>query len=442
MKYDLLLKNTMILNPDGNVTEGQYLAIKDRRIARITSEVVPDSMAAQVLDCTGKLTMPGMVDGHTHTSQQLLRGRLADEYPMIWTRFLVPFESTLHSDDVYYSALLYCIQAIKAGITGFAESGGRFMERTIQAAVETGMRAAVACSMMDSGREITPQMLETKEEALDRNDALYEAYQGAGDGRIQVYYGMRQVMTCTPAFMEAIAEHANARHTGIHAHLCEHRNEVSFCLQNYKLRPVELMEKVGMLGPRLVTAHNVALSEHDITLLSKYRVKLIHCPFANLINHGFPKTPTLLESGGYVGLGSDGAAYNSVDLFEEMRVLRACLISYYGLPAFDPVVMPVKTALRLSTEGGAAALGMEDCLGRVEEGCIADLITVNMMRPHIFPTNNRTTAVLDTVTAQDVEDSIIDGKLIMEHRILKTIDEAAVMKECAARMQSINRQFQ
>ena len=125
-----------------------------------------------------------------------------------------------------------------------------------------------------------------------------------------------------------------------------------------------------------------------------------------------------------------------------MRVLRASLISYYGLPAFDPVVMPVKTTLRLSTEGGAAALGMEDCLGRVEEGCIADLITVNMMRPHIFPTNNRTTAVLDTVTAQDVEDSIIDGKLIMEHRILKTIDEAAVMKECAARMQSINRQFQ
>lgn len=95
---------------------------------------------------------------------------------MIWTRFLVPFESTLHSDDVYYSALLYCMQAIKAGITGFAESGGRFMERTIQAAVETGMRAAVARSMMDSGREITPQMLETKEEALDRNDALYEAY--------------------------------------------------------------------------------------------------------------------------------------------------------------------------------------------------------------------------------------------------------------------------
>ena len=175
MKYDLLLKNTMILNPDGNVTEGQYLAIKDRRIARITADVIPDSMAAQVLDCTGKLTMPGMVDGHTHTSQQLLRGRLADEYPMIWTRFLVPFESTLHSDDVYYSALLYCIQAIKAGITGFAESGGRFMERTIQAAVETGMRAAVARSMMDSGREITPQMLETKEEALDRNDALYEA---------------------------------------------------------------------------------------------------------------------------------------------------------------------------------------------------------------------------------------------------------------------------
>ena len=443
-KYDILIKNCQVLNPDMTVSSTCSVGIKDSWIKKIgpTDELMADSSASEIIDGKGKLVMPGMVDGHTHTCQQLLRGRVADEYPMVWTRFLVPFESNLQPEDSYISGLLACLEMIKSGTTAFADSGGVHMDRVADAVIESGMRAAIAKSTMDMGNAITGAMKETANEAIENTKKLYQKYQGAGDGRVDIWFAIRQVMTCSRELIAMVGESAKEFHTGIHAHLCEHKDEVSFCLQNYKLRPVELMEKVGMLGPRLVTAHNVALSEHDITLLSKYRVKLIHCPFANLINHGFPKTPTLLESGCYVGLGSDGAAYNSVDLFEEMRVLRACLISYYGLPAFDPVVMPVKTALRLSTEGGAAALGMEDCLGRVEEGCIADLITVNMMRPHIFPTNNRTTAVLDTVTAQDVEDSIIDGKLIMEHRILKTIDEAAVMKECAARMQSINRQFQ
>jgi 5-methylthioadenosine/S-adenosylhomocysteine deaminase len=238
--------------------------------------------------------------------------------------------------------------------------------------------------------------------------------------------------------IEKISAHAGERNTGIHAHLCEHRNEVSFCLERYQMRPAAFLDRCGLLGPRLVTAHNVALSEHDITLLTDRKVKMIHCPYANLINHGFPKTPRILEAGGCVGLGSDGAAYNSVDLFEEMRTLRAALISSSGLPVFDPEVMPVKTMLKMATQNGAAALGMEDCLGKVEEGCIADLITIDIRKPHIYPTNNYTTALVDTVTAQDVCDSIIDGQIVMEDRKLKTIDEQAVMEECRIRLTSIN----
>ena len=438
MKYDIVLKNAMVLTPEGDVLEGRNIAVSGNRIAKITTGSDEQMSADKTIDCSRKIVMPGMIDGHTHTSQQLLRGKLADEYPMIWTRFLVPFESTLTEEDVYYSALLYCIQAVRAGITGFAESGGRHMDRTVAAVLETGMRAAVARSMMDCGSAITENMLEECDEAISRNDELYAGYHGAGNGRVQIYYGMRQVMTCTPELIEKIAAHAGERNTGIHAHLCEHRNEVSFCLERYQMRPTAFLDRCGLLGSRLVTAHNVALSEHDITLLTDRKVKMIHCPYANLINHGFPKTPRILEAGGCVGLGSDGAAYNSVDLFEEMRTLRAALISSSGLPVFDPEVMPVKTMLKMATQNGAAALGMEDCLGKVEEGCIAALITIDIRKPHIYPTNNYTTALVDTVTAQDVCDSIIDGQIVMEDRELKMIDEQAVMEECRIRLASIN----
>lgn len=438
MKYNILLTHAMILTPDGDVLTGKNIGISGNVIKKISSDEANADCADITIDCTGKMVMPGMIDGHTHTSQQLLRGKLADEYPMIWTRFLVPFESTLTAEDVYYSALLYCIQAIKAGITGFAESGGRHMEKTVEAAVQTGMRAAIARSMMDSGTGITETMIESPEEAIEKNDELFKRYNGSGDGRIQIYYGMRQVMTCTPSFISTIAEHAHERGTGIHAHLCEHKNEVSFCLEKYQMRPVALLNRCGLLGERLITAHNVALSEHDITILSEKKVKMIHCPYANLINHGFPKTPRIIEAGGYVGLGSDGAAYNSVDLFEEMRTLRAALISYSGLPVFDPEVMPVRTMLKMATQGGAAALGMENSLGQVREGYIADLITIDMLKPHIFPTNNYTTALVDTVTAQDVCDSIIDGRVVMRNRKLSFVDEDAVMRECSHRMDYIN----
>ena len=144
-----------------------------------------------------------------------------------------------------------------------------------------------------------------------------------------------------------------------------------------------------------------------------------------------------MEAGCRIGLGSDGAAYNSVDMFEEMRVLRAALISQWGLPVFDPVVMPVRKMLEMAVRGGASALLMDDRLGQVKEGCIADLILIDMHRPHIFPTNNYLTALLDTVTAQDVTHSIINGKLVMENRRVLGIDEAAIMEECAGRMRDI-----
>lgn len=440
MNCDLLLEDFMVLCPDFTVREHMSVAITGNRIARVGSSAeLADLSAVKKLYGDGKLLMPGLIDAHTHTCQQLLRGSLADEFPMVWVRFLVPFESALTEDDVYYSALLYCVQAIKSGVTGFADSGGRHMHRVAQAAVEAGIRAGITRSMMDMGRDISDGMLERTEEAVENNDLLFEQYHGAGNGRVSVFYGMRQVMACSEKLITLLAEHARARNTCVHGHLCEHRDEVSFCLQQYRLRPAEFLDRCSLLGPNLLTAHNVVLSEPDIMLLAERGVKLVHCPFANLINHGVPKTPRLLEAGCSVGLGSDGAAYNSVDIFEEMRVLRAAVIATWGLPIFDPVALTVQKTLAMATQGGAAAMNLGDSLGAIEPGRLADLIAIDTRQPHIRPTNSYTTALLDCVCARDVSDSIIDGVPVMLDRRLLTLDETAIMEECAVRMDSIRR---
>lgn len=437
--YDIVIKNCQVLQPDMTISGECSVAIKDSWIRKIGSaeEIAAAGTAAQTLDGKGKLLMPGLVDGHTHTCQQLLRGRVADEYPMIWTRFLVPFESNLQPEDSYVSGQLACLEMIKNGTTAFAESGGVHMDRVADAVIESGMRAAIAKSTMDMGNAITGAMKETAQEAIDNTIDLYKRYQGAGDGRIDIWFAIRQVMTCSRELIAMVGENAKKYHTGIHAHLCEHKDEVSFCLQNYKKRPAQFLEEMGILGPNLLTAHNVMLSDADISIMAERGVKIIHCPRANLANHGFPKTPQILEAGASVGLGCDGAAPSNLDLFDEIKVLRYAMIGYWGLPSFNPVVMPCAKLLEMATQGGANAIGHGDILGTVAEGKKADLILLNIDQPHILPTQNLVNTIVDAASGHDVTDSIINGKLVMKDREVLTLDEEKILFEADRHMKEI-----
>ena len=403
---DILVKNCRVLNADMSISDECSVVIDQSWIKEIGATVDLEAAynAATVLDGKDKLLMPGFVDGHMHTCQQLLRGRVADEYPMVWTRFLVPFESNLNPEDSYVSAKMACLEMIKSGTTSFADSGGVHMHRVADAVVESGMRAAIAKSTMDMGNAITGAMKETADEAIARTIELYDGYQSAGDGRIDIFFALRQIMTCSERLMRMVAENAAERNTGIHMHLCEHRDEVSYCLQNYQKRPAEVLNDMGVLGPHLLTAHNVMLTDNDIQLLAEKQVKLIHCPRGNLSNHGFPKTPRILQAGCSVGLASDGSAFNGVDLFDEMKVLRYAMIGYWGLSAFDPVAMPCATLLKMATQGGANALGHGDILGTVEVGKKADVILVNLNQPHFLPSQVLLNTLVDCGSGRDNEE--------------------------------------
>lgn len=438
-KCDILISGCRVLKPDMTVSDECSVAIRDTLIQKIgpVEEMKQAFDPSERLEGKGKLLMPGFVDGHTHCCQQLLRGRVSDEYPMVWTRFLVPFESNLKPEDSYISGQLACLEMIKNGTTSFADSGGVHMERVADAALESGMRAAIAKSTMDMGNAITGAMKETSEEAVRHTRELYEAYDGKGDGRIAIWFAIRQVMTCSKDLIAMVRDAAAELHTGIHAHLCEHKDEVSFCLQNYQLRPAQFLESMGVLGPNLLTAHNVMLSDEDIAVMAERGVKVIHCPRANLSNHGFPKTPQILQAGLSVGLGCDGAAPSNLDLFDEMKVLRYGMMAYWGLPSFNPVVMTCSTLLKMATQGGANAIGRGDVLGTVEEGKKADVILLNIDQPHLTPTQNLVNTVVEAANGHDVTDSIINGKIVMKDRQVLTLDEEKIRWEAQVHMEEI-----
>lgn len=438
---DILIEGCRVLLPDMTISGDCTVVIDKKKIQEIgdPEELRGRYTGKTVLRGAGKLLMPGFTDAHTHVCQTLLRGRTADEYPMVWTRFLVPFESNLTPEDTFVSTQLACLEMIKSGTTSFAESGGVHMDQAAEAILQSGMRAALAKSTMDSGNVVDGNMKETAEEAIARTIELYNAYHGAGDGRLKVFFAIRQLMTCSEKLLHMIKEEADARNTGIHMHLCEHRDEVSFCLQKYRMRPAEFLQSMGLLSDRLLTAHSVMLTETDIQLLADNGVNIVHCPRSNLASHGFPNTPAILRAGGHVGFGSDGSASNGADLFDEMKVFRYSMLCHWGLAVFDPVVMTSETLFRMATQGGASALGERDTLGKIAVGQKADVILVNMHQPHLYPTQKPVSTLLDCACGRDVTDSIIDGKLVMKDREVLTLDEERIMYESREHMEAIIR---
>ena len=206
-----------------------------------------------------------------------------------------------------------------------------------------------------------------------------------------------------------------ARKTGVHAHISEYPNEVNASLERHRLRPVEYLDRLGVLGPHFLAAHSILLSDDEIDLMAERGVKVVHCPFSNC-GKGVPYTPRLLQRGASVGLGTDGAAHGGLSLWNEMKIFRSVMNARVGVPYANPVVMPARTILRMATQGGAAALGYEGRLGTVKAGYLADLISIRLNQPHILPTSDLTNTLLESVNAGDVADSMVQGRFLMRDR--------------------------
>lgn len=422
---DLMITDAAVLLPDGTVQSGQTIEVKDGKIYSIRPFRDSDMPGAAENQISGKekLVMPGLADCHMHTGQQLLKGKVLDELPMIWTRIMLPFESTLTEEKMELSASLAALEMIKSGTTAFVDAGSYHMEAAAEVYVRSGLRGLLSASTMDE-KGLPASIAQNADEAVAQTDRLYDRYHGKGN--LKVAYSLRSLISCSEELIRKTAERAKERGAKLQAHMNEYAGEVNFSLTNRRMRPFEYLDSLGVLNGDFLAAHCLLLSEREKEILAERDAKVCHCPFSNC-GKGAPDTPSLREKGICVGLGTDGAAHGGLSLWNEMKIFRSVMNVEYGSRLNEPAVMPAKDILKMATENGYRFMGEDG--GRIEIGKKADLITVNMMQPHLFPTGNPVNTLLECVTAADVCDSIVNGKVLMRNRKVLTLDEEKILAE-------------
>ena len=431
---DLLIRHADYLNEDFELKKGNSIAILGGHIERIAplDELKEAYTFEKELDGKGCVYMPGLVDSHMHTGQQLLRGRVLDAMPMIWTRIMLPFESTLTPDMMRLSAKLAALDMIRSGTVGFIDAGSYYMEEAAEVYLESGLRGALSYSTMDQ-KGLPDSISMEAAEAIRRTDSLYDGFHKKG--LLKVYYSLRSLISCSRELMEQAASRARERNTLLQAHMNEYPGEINFFMERDQLRPYEYLDHIGVLGANFLGAHSLLLSEDEKALIMERGARVCHCPFSNC-GKAAPDTPSLLARGIDVGLGTDGAAHGGLSLWNEMKIFRSVMNLSFGVPLSEPAVMPAKTILRMATKGGQACLNEQEG-GVIREGAPADLIGINMDKPHLAVYGKLSNTLLESVVASDVTDSIAGGQLLMEKGQVLTLDEERILAEARAYQDSI-----
>jgi 5-methylthioadenosine/S-adenosylhomocysteine deaminase len=437
-KTDILIEGATIISPGlirGSdesivvVDEGS-IAIDDERIVYVGPSPAPLEFqnAAKRIDASGLIALPGFVNAHTHAAMTLLRGYADDMVLMEWLEEKIwPIEAHLDSEDVYWGAMLACVEMIRAGVTTFADQYF-FMDDTAKAVRDSGIRACLSRGLI-----ATPP---NSAEALRENIELCQNWDGAANGRITTMLGPHAPYTCPPDFLEKVMEAAEEFGVGMHIHLSETSGEVEESRAKHAgMSPIELMDSIGLFRFQTLAAHCVHVSPGDIEILSAKGVGVAHNPGSNMkIASGIAPVPAMLKAGVKVGLGTDGASSNNnLDLLEEAR-LAAFL---HKLANNDPTVIPAGQALSMATLGGAKAMGMDSDIGSLELGKKADIILLDVNKPHMYPKHDLTSHVIYSARSSDVTTVIINGKPVMEDGVLTDIDEEEVLRTAEERAKAL-----
>lgn len=416
----ILIENVSVLQ-EGKILDNKNILIEDDIIKQISEDKNFEKID-YVIEGKNKIALPGLVNTHTHLAMTLFRG-FADDLPLkewleekIW-----PQEAKLTAEDVYWGSLLGICEMIKGGTIAFADMYF-FMDEVAKAVSESGVKASLSVGMIGvSGDE---------NEILSRGVSFAQNWHNAENGRIKVMLAPHAPYTCPPSFLEKVINKAVEMNLGIHTHLSETYLEVENIKNMYGLTPVRLMHRVGLFNVSVLAAHCVFVDDEEIEILSEKGVGVAHNPQSNLkLASGVAPVKKMVEKGVKIGLGTDGpASNNNLDLWEEIRLVATL---HKGVEK-DPVCIPAKEALDMATKNGMEILGFENS-GIIKEGYKADLILVNINKPHFYPRHNLISHLVYSALSSDVDTVIVDGKVLMEKRELKTLDEEKIMFEAEKR---------
>ncbi len=377
----------------------------------------PDQGDEQVIDASGCVVLPGLVNAHTHLAMTLFRGYADDMMLQEWLEdWIWPAETRLRPEDVYWGSLLGACEMLRAGVTCFNDMY-HMPEQAVAAALDSGIRACPSGVLLG--------FLPNAEQLLEEAVAFVRQLQQQGHPRIHPMLAPHAIYTCPDEMLLKVGEGARDIGVPIHIHLAETASEVQDSYDEYGESPVAHLNTLGLLDIPMLAAHCVHLSEADIALLAEKQVGIAHCPTSNMkLASGFAPVSELLEAGAVVGLGTDGcASNNNLDMLEEAH-LTALL---HKVHSGDPTVVPAATALAMATRLSAQALGLGDIIGTLEAGKRADIIIVDMSSPHLQPPRDPVSHLIYAAHGSDVKTTIVESQIVMSDGELLTVDEAEVI---------------
>jgi 5-methylthioadenosine/S-adenosylhomocysteine deaminase len=418
-RMSLLLKGGLVVtqDPARRIVRGSVL-VEGNRIAAIGETT---ASADEVLDCAGCAVLPGLINGHQHAANTLLRG-LADDVPleqMLEKSFAVDAKFTRR--DVQIGALLGCVEMIRCGTTSFQDLF--YWEDEVARAVrEAGIRGFLSWVTLD-------EAFTTQHGNPVRNAEAFVA-KHKGDPLVTPSVGIQGVYVASEETWLRSKEVADRHGVRLHAHLSETRKEVYDHVAKTGHRPADWLERIGFLGPRLNVAHGVWLTLNEVRALARAGSSVTHCPVSNmkLASGGVAPVPEMREAGMPVALGTDSAlSNNSADLFSEMKT--AALL--HKATRWDARAVPAQVALDMVTIEAARALGVATDLGSIEVGKLADLAVVSLRGPHSTPfyLENVMSHLVYSSRGSDVQATVVDGRVVMENGTVRTVDEAAVLEQ-------------
>jgi len=430
----ILIKGADVVTLDeaGTVLRNTDLLIEDKRIAQI-GQLPPDTQADEIIDAAGKVVLPGFFNAHCHAPMTFERGWAEDlPFPRWLNEKIWVAESALMPDDVYWGAALAACEMIRSGTVAFNDHYF-YMDRVAQVVLESGMKALLTWCTFGIGddKEIGP--------GAATQLAFSRDWQGAGDGRIHTCLGPHSPYICPPEFLRQVVELAEQYQLPIHLHVAESQEQVVNAQARYGQTPVEQLAALGVFDHPTVAAHCLALTPDDRALLAEKPVTIARTPITYMkLAMPIHVSLTDLQAAGItrVALGSDGPASNAVmDMWDIVR--QTVWLEKYQTQ--NPEAVPGDTALRMATRNGALAMGFAES-GVLAAGMTADLMLVDMDRPHLRPRHDLIANLVHAARGADVTHVLVDGQWLMRDRQLLTLDEERILYEAEHRALRMVRQ--
>ena len=444
MDADLLILDidwAVTVDAQRRIIRDAGIAIKDGKFAAIgkSAEIGALWNAAEKIEASDRVAVPGLIDSHLHSSFQLARG-LADEVgtrPFLFEH-MFPFEGAMSEDDVYSSSLFAAMSLLRCGVTCFIDPGNYHPEATGRATLDAGMRAVLGRSAFDLTKAVLgilpPAMIETTEEALDRNRELVEHVASVADPRLRASVSFRGLSNSSDRLITGCKDIAEKAGCLLQTHACFNYSTHDDCLANFGVPEIERLESLGVLDETLLLAHSGWLEPHEIELILRRRPGIVSAPSSSLHN-GYGnlrqgRLPELIELGATVGIGSDHACSGLTDIVQEMLLFAGVHKEIH----MNPRVVPPEHVVEMATINGARCAGLADRIGSIELGKDADLVLFDTRFPEWQPLYNPISNLVYSATGNSVSDVFVAGTHVVADGHLTCIDEAEILDRVADSM--------